>query len=98
MRAVQRMLEHASAAMTLDVYAGLFADDLDAVAARLDAAPSQLLADQMRTEPPDRAASEASELDTSVKKVVLTRGDTWSRLGDLNPRPTHYECVALPLS
>jgi len=36
--AVQRMLGHASAAMTLDVYAGLFNDDLDAVADRLDAA------------------------------------------------------------
>lgn len=35
-KAVQRMLGHASAAMTLDVYAGLFADDLDAVAAALD--------------------------------------------------------------
>jgi hypothetical protein len=31
------MLGHASAAMTLDVYADLFDDDLDAVAARLDA-------------------------------------------------------------
>jgi len=31
-KAVQQMLGHASAAMTLDVYAGLFADDLDAVA------------------------------------------------------------------
>ena len=30
------MLGHASAAMTLDVYAGLFADDLDAVADALD--------------------------------------------------------------
>ena len=30
------MLGHASAAMTLDVYAGLFDDDLDGVAARLD--------------------------------------------------------------
>ena len=30
------MLGHASAAMTLDVYAGLFGDDLDAVAALLD--------------------------------------------------------------
>jgi hypothetical protein len=30
------MLGHASASMTLDVYAGLFADDLDDVAARLD--------------------------------------------------------------
>lgn len=36
--AVQRMLGHASTAMTLDVYSGLFDDDLDAVADRLDAA------------------------------------------------------------
>jgi integrase len=32
------MLGHASAAMTLDVYADLFDDDLDAVAAALDRA------------------------------------------------------------
>lgn len=35
-KAVQRMLGHASAAMTLDVYSGLFDDDLDGVADRLD--------------------------------------------------------------
>jgi len=35
-KAVQRVLGHASAAMTLDVYSGLFDDDLDGVAARLD--------------------------------------------------------------
>ena len=32
-KAVQRMLGHASASMTLDVYSDLFDDDLDAVAA-----------------------------------------------------------------
>lgn len=37
-KAVQRMLGHASAAMTLDTYADLFDDDLDAVAAALDEA------------------------------------------------------------
>ncbi len=37
-KAVQRMLGHASAAMTLDTYSGLFEDDLDDVAARLDSA------------------------------------------------------------
>ncbi|MCM3500629.1 site-specific integrase [Microbacterium sp. P26] len=37
-KAVQRMLGHASAAMTLDTYADLFDDDLDAVAAALDQA------------------------------------------------------------
>ncbi|MGV8875257.1 MAG: tyrosine-type recombinase/integrase [Rhodococcus sp. (in: high G+C Gram-positive bacteria)] len=39
-KALQRMLGHASAAMTLDVYADLFDDDLDAVATALDAAVS----------------------------------------------------------
>lgn len=36
-KAVQRMLDHASAAMTLDTYADLFEDDLNAVSERLDA-------------------------------------------------------------
>lgn len=40
-KAVQRMLGHASAAMTLDVYADLFDDDLDAVATALDDAVSR---------------------------------------------------------
>jgi hypothetical protein len=37
-KAVQKMLGHASAAMTLDIYADLFSDDLDAVATALDRA------------------------------------------------------------
>lgn len=48
-KAVQRMLGHASAAMTLDVYAGLFGDDLDAVADRLDEAAAKARADYLRT-------------------------------------------------
>lgn len=51
-KVVQRMMGHASAAMTLDVYAGLFADDLDTVADRLDAhgrAAAAARADQVRT-------------------------------------------------
>ena len=35
------MLGHASAAMTLDVYADLFSDDLEAVATALDVARSR---------------------------------------------------------
>lgn len=42
-KAVQRMLGHASAAMTLDVYADLFNDDLDDVAQRLDEAATSAL-------------------------------------------------------
>jgi integrase len=37
-KAVQRMLGHAKASMTLDVYADLFDEDLDSVAVNLDAA------------------------------------------------------------
>jgi integrase len=42
-KAVQRMLGHASAAMTLDVYADLFDDDLDAVAAAMATARASAL-------------------------------------------------------
>lgn len=41
-KVVQRMLGHASAAMTLDVYAGLFDDDLDVVALAMDSLVPQL--------------------------------------------------------
>jgi integrase len=48
-KAVQRMLGHASASMTLDVYADLFGDDLDAVAHRLDEAFAARDKDYSRT-------------------------------------------------
>jgi Phage integrase family len=54
-KAVQRMLGHASAAMTLDRYADLFDDDLDEVADRLDAlraASRGRVADFPPTDPP----------------------------------------------
>jgi integrase len=46
-KAVQRMLGHAKASMTLDVYAELFDDDLEAVGDRLDAVAR--IADSLRT-------------------------------------------------
>lgn len=49
-KAVQRLLGHASAAMTLDVYSGLFEDDLEDVADRLDAAACGLGADSEPSE------------------------------------------------
>lgn len=51
-KAVQRMLGHAKASMTLDTYADLFPDDLEAVATALDAAARAALgttADSLRT-------------------------------------------------
>jgi hypothetical protein len=51
---VQRALGHASAALTLNVYAGLFDDDLDGVADRMDslAAVSETWHDATVTELP----------------------------------------------
>jgi non-canonical (house-cleaning) NTP pyrophosphatase len=50
-KAVQRVLGNASAAMTLDLYVGLFDGALDAVADRLDAAAIRVNADLVQTEP-----------------------------------------------
>jgi integrase len=47
-KAVQRMLGHAKASMTLDVHADLFDEDLDGIADRLDAA-IRSAADRLRT-------------------------------------------------
>ncbi|MDT5344948.1 MAG: hypothetical protein QOE52_4132 [Mycobacterium sp.] len=51
-KAVQTMLGHQSAALTLDTYADLFPDDLELVSAALDQARQAALnatADQLRT-------------------------------------------------
>ena len=80
---VQAMLGHASAAMTLDTYAGLFDDSLDAVADRMDALSRQA-ADRLRT------AGQIRTLDSGVS-AGQTRWGGWG----LNPRPTDYESAAL---
>lgn len=46
-KAVQKMLGHASAELTLDVYSDLFDDDLEAVATALDQARSQKIVGKM---------------------------------------------------
>jgi integrase len=48
-KAVQRMLGHKDAAMTLNVYADLFDDELDDVAGRMNEAVSRARADSVRT-------------------------------------------------
>jgi hypothetical protein len=61
------MLGHKDAAMTLNVYASLFEDDLDDVSNRLDAALLEATAAYMRPEPsaeviqlPERTARKES--------------------------------------
>jgi integrase len=57
-KAVQRMLGHASAAMTLDTYADLFDDDLDAVAVGLDTARSSRIVSMSVSMAPKPCAKE----------------------------------------
>lgn len=47
-KAIQTMLGHKSAALTLDTYSGLFPDDLDAVGSALDRAASESAAAPLR--------------------------------------------------
>jgi len=59
-KAVQTMLGHQSAALTLDTYADLFPDDLELVSAALDRARQVALAataDQLRTGEPSRPSN-----------------------------------------
>lgn len=74
-KAVQKMLGHKSAAMTLDVYADLFDDDLDAVAERLEQAASKL-----RPNAGSRTAGEPSK----QLRPAETPEFIWSPLSGLN--------------
>lgn len=58
-KAVQRMLGHASAAMTLDTYADLFDDDLDYVAAALSRARQDRVVTIHEAAPAPTLSSEA---------------------------------------
>jgi integrase len=60
-KAVQRMLGHASAAMTLDIYANLFGDDLDVVATNLDLAARAARAHQVRTNGDENARGDVAQ-------------------------------------
>ena len=79
-KAVQRMLGHASAALTLDRYADLFDDDLDAVADRLDAVARTargLLADSLRTGPEIRTLPNASKRLQVPESGACSGGRYW---------------------
>ncbi|WP_229072224.1 tyrosine-type recombinase/integrase [Actinoplanes sp. DH11] len=72
-KAVQRMLGHASAAMTLDVCADLLEDNLDAVADRLDQAVTDRGADCLRT---DHAGPACDAVRPPAKKQARNVGRT----------------------
>ncbi len=61
-KAVQKMLGHASAALTLDRYGHLFGDELDTVAERLDAARAQAAV--------PRACPDASVIEMAERRIA----------------------------
>ena len=89
-KAVQTMLGHASAVLTLDTYADLFPDDLEPVSAALDTARQASLglpADALRTErnKGPNQDSRSGPLNCSY----TSRGESGWR--DSNPRPLRPE-------
>jgi integrase len=63
--ALSRMLGHANPSVTLDIYADLFDDDLEAVAERLDQLRRDSLVAQMRPKRSSRRRSEAARDDAT---------------------------------
>ncbi len=90
MKVVQQMLGHASAAMTLDVYAGLFGDDLEAVADSLDVA-AETAADFLRTKTAQQAVISLPAGGRTPSDLEVYE---WGGRGS-NPRPRDYESPAL---
>jgi integrase len=88
-KAVKKMLGHASASMTLDVYTDLFDDDLDAVAQRLDEAAMRSDVLKMWS----NGAAGASRKPPEGGQIRMIPGSWGGR--DLNPRPRDYESPAL---
>ena len=89
-KVVQRMRGHASAAITLDVHTGLFANDLDSVAERLDAAAAQSRADSLRT-------ADVLTLAEARSKRASQGADLHKRMvGPVGLEPTTYGLIERP--
>ena len=86
--ALQRMLGHASAQMTLDVYAGLFDSDLDNLADGLNSTYLLTHADSVLTEQEEPGRPDMAVI---AEKSNVIRLFPESRLSESNRRPTHYE-------
>jgi integrase len=93
-KVLQSAMGHSDIRLTLDTYGGFFGDDLDALGQGLtkhfDATPVNSV--------PYLFPTEAKVNTTHLPKIQFQARKDTSRLGDSNSGPTHYECVALPLS
>jgi hypothetical protein len=91
-KAVQRMLGHASASMTLDTYADLIDDDLDAVAVGLDTARSSRIVSMSVSMAPKPYAKEPLlplvSKDVGVLSLAVPVGAVGSPQDCLLPNPS----------
>lgn len=62
-KAVQKMLGHQSAAMTMDIYAGLFPDDLETVAEAMDSIDVPLYSSALQSDPTPEQSPEVEQQD-----------------------------------
>jgi Phage integrase family len=96
-KAVQTMLGHASAVLTLDTYADLFPDDLEQVSTALDDARTAALkstADQLRTgEEEDPDLNTGSE---SSARENVSRGGGIRTHGLFVPNEARYQAAPHP--
>ena len=75
-KALQAAMGHSDIRLTMDTYAGVYELDKDDHAARLSAAAEKAFEDKC---------------SQNVRTSTENKQKPWSRLGDLNPGPTHYE-------
>ena len=80
---LQDALGHSDIRLTMDLYTSLYDSDRDDHGTQLSNAAESAFSENC---------------SQNVRTGDPKDPDSPSRLGDLNPGPTHYECVALPLS
>ena len=82
-KALQAAMGHSDIRLTMVVYASLIEEDRDDHGSQLSDAAEEAF---------------SKKCSQNVRILPKNKPETWSRLGDSNSGPTHYECVALPLS
>ena len=69
---------HSDIRLTMDIYASLFEEDRDDHGSRLSDAAEEAF---------------SKKCSQNVRILPKNKPETWSRLGDSNSGPTHYESV-----
>ena len=101
LRYIQKTMGHSSITVTARVYAHLYDDELDTVADALDDIAASVTRNKecgqnVATEAISHPKPERKQAHGNHVHAGQRESRSWSRLGESNPGPTHYECVALP--